>query len=362
MPSGRRGRRGGAVGGGPPSAIRRTSRSRRCAASSRPDATSRGPTGATAPVPCTAVSSSSPAARPARPAPSAAPVAFGLTTPLLAGLRRVVRRPGRTLPPVLLLLLPLVPVAVAVVAVLRAGADVALTALLAGAPSGAEGAVIVRPDGFGVRMLVLLAALLVVAAAVVAAAGLAAGAAATGARSAGAAVRGALRVWPGVALVVIAGALLAGVLAAAVVAVALLAGELRFQLTGVVLLAGLGALAVALVRLSLWPAVARDEGLAARVALRRAWALTGGDVVRLTLAALVALVALALPAGVLWLAITAVLDALADAETLELSPVAIGLWALLPVPFTVVLGAAVWGIGARTVAGALRDRAEHPED
>ena len=301
------------------------------------------------------MSSPSSTAPKARPASTASPVAFGLTTPLVVGTRRVARRPVRTLLPVLLLLLPLVPLAIAVDGVLGAGASVALTELIAGAPSGAEGAVIVRPDAFGVRMLVALAALLVVGVALVAAAGLTAGAAAAGARGAGEAVRRASGAWPGIALATVGGALVAGLAAAVVVAVALLAGMLRFQLTSVVLVVGLGALAVVLLRLSLGPAVALDEDLSLRGALVRAWALTRGATIRLVLAAVVLLVALAVPTGLLWLAVTGVLDALADAETLELSPVAIGLWALVPVAVAVLVGVAAWGVAARAVAGALRE-------
>lgn len=300
------------------------------------------------------MSSSSPAAPSARAPSSGGPVSFGLTTPLAAGGRRVLRHPGRALLPVLVLLLPLVPVVVATLAVLDAGASVALTELIAGAPSDARGAVIVRPDGFGVRMLLVLAALVVVGLAVVAAAGLAAGATAGGARGPRGAVRGALRAWPSIVLAAVAGALAAGLAAAVVVAVALLAGALRFQLTGVVLVAGLGALAVVGLRLSLWPSVARDEGLSTRRALARAWALTRGSTIRLVLAAAVLVVAVAVPAGVLWLLVTGVLDALADAEAVELSPVAIGLWALAPVGVLALLGVAAWGVGARAVAHALR--------
>lgn len=309
-------------------------------------------------VPSSAVSSpSSAASRSPAAAPSDRPaVAFGLTTPLVVGLGRVVRRPLRTLLPVLVLLVPLMPLAWAVAAVLRGGADVALTALLAGASAGDAGAVIVRPDGFGVRMLALLAVLLVVGGALVVVAGLVAGAASTRARSVGEAVRTALRAWPGQALLAVAGALVVSAFGSAVVAVALLAGQVRFQLTTVVLVAGLGAIVVALLRSSLAPALAHEEGRSPTVALRRARAVTRGELVRLVLAALVALVALALPTGVVWLVVTAVLDAFSDAETLELSPVAIGLWALAPVPAVVVVGVAAWGVGARALALALRDR------
>lgn len=291
-----------------------------------------------------------------RPSPADA-VAFGLTTPLLAGLGRLRRRPGHVLLPVLVLLLPLVPVALAIAGVLRAGADVALTGLIAGAPDGATGAVIGRPDGFGLRMLVALAALLVVGAAIVVAAGLVVGAATAGATSTGDALRRAWRAWPAMTLWTVLAALAVAVVAAAVIAVAILAGRVRFQLTGVVLVAGLGALGVVLVRLSLWPAVALDEGVPLPRALRRAWALTRGSAIRLVLAAVVVLLALALPTGLVWLAVTAVLDALADAEVLELSPVAIGLWALVLVPVAVLVGTVVWGVGARTITAAVQARA-----
>jgi hypothetical protein len=288
--------------------------------------------------------------------PSPAPVAFGLTTPLRAGLGRVRHRPLRALAPVLVLLVPVVPVALAVLAVLRGGADVAMTELLAGAPDDAPGAVILRPDPFGVRMLVALAALLVVALALVAVAGLVAGAAAAGAASTGDAVRRAVRAWPATAATVVAGALAVGVAAAAVIAVALLAGRVRFQLTGVVLVLGLGALAVVLVRLSIGPAIALEDGVARPLALRQAWSRTRGSGIRLVLASVVVLLAFAVPTTVGWALIILVLDALADAEVLELSPVAIGLWALVLVPVAVVVGAVVWGVGARAVALAVRPR------
>lgn len=284
-----------------------------------------------------------------------APVVFGLTMPLLAGLSSLRRRPATTLLPVLLLLLPVLPVALAVAGVLRAGADVALTELIAGAPADARGAVIVRPDAYEVRLLVALAALLVVAVALVVAAGLVAGAATAGAGGARDAVRRAWRAWPGIALVLVALALVTGVLAAGVVAVAVLAGGVRFQLTSVVLLAGLGTLGVVVLRLSLWPAVALLDGAGLRRALGSSWSATRGSVLRLVLAAVVALLALAAPAGLVWLAVTAGLDALADAEVLDLSPVAIGLWALVATPVAVLAGTVVWGVGARAVLVALRE-------
>lgn len=284
-------------------------------------------------------------------------VAFGLTTPLLAGLRRLRRRPGHVLLPTLVLLLPLVPVALAVAGVLRAGASVALTELIAGAPEGATGAVIVRPDGFGVRMLLALAVLLVVGAALVVAAGLVVGAATAGAAGAGEALRRAWRAWPAMALWTVLAGLAVAAAAAVVVVLALLAGRLRFPLTAVVLVAGLGTIAVALVRLSLWPTVALDEDVPLHRAVGRAWAITRGHVIRLVLASVVVLLALAFPTGLVWLAVTAILDALADAEVLALSPVAIGLWALALVPVAVLVGTVVWGVGARTVAVAAQGRA-----
>jgi hypothetical protein len=291
------------------------------------------------------------------PAPSVATpaVRFGLTQPLLSGLGRIRRRPGVALLPVLVLLLPLVPIALAVRGVLRAGADVALTELIAGAPRGAAGAVIVRPDGFGIRLLVLLAVLLVVGAAVVVAAGLVSGAATAGATRVGDAVRRAWGAWPLMVLWTVVMSLVALLVVAAVVAVAVLAGRLRFQLTAVVLVAGLGALAVVVLRLSLWPSLAieRDEPL--RAAVRRSWSATRGSAVRLVLASAVAAVAVALPTWLVGLAIGFVLHRLADAEVLALSPVAIGLWSLVLVPVAVLVGAVVWGTGARTVALAVDD-------
>lgn len=299
--------------------------------------------------------------------PSApAPVAFGLTEPLVLGLRSVLRRPGPALAPVLVLLLPLLPLAVAIRAVLRAGADEALTGLLAGAPRGAAGAVILRPDGSGVRLLLALAALLAVALAVVATAGLVAGTA--GARTAGdgpaadgrgatrsgpgtrEALGHAVRTWPRVAATTLPAALVALLVVGLVILLAVLAGRLRFQLTAVVLTLGLGAVTVAVLRLSLWPALALAHRESALGALRRSWASTRGHVLRLVLAALVAAVALALPTWLVGLLVGFVLERLADAELLTLSPVAIGWWSLILVPVAVVVGATVWGVGARVVA------------
>ncbi|MEV4422202.1 hypothetical protein AB0L40_19835 [Patulibacter sp. NPDC049589] len=282
------------------------------------------------------------------------PVAFGLTTPLIAGLGRLRRRPLVALLPTLVLLLPLLPVLVAIRGVLRAGADVALTELIAGAPKGAAGAVIVRPDAFGIRLLVALAGLLAIAVALVVVAGLVGGAATAGATRPLEALRRAWRAWPVVALSTVLAALIVALAAGAIVAVAVLAGRVRFQLTTVILVVGLGGLAVVVMRLSLWPALALEEGVPLRRAVRRAWTTTRGSAVRLVLAAVVVLVALGLPAWLLGRVVGFVLDRLADAEVLTLSPVAIGLWSLVLVPVAVVVGLVVWGVGARTVALAVR--------
>jgi hypothetical protein len=275
--------------------------------------------------------------------------------PLRAGLRGVAR-PGTTLLPALVLLLPLLGVAAGVRAVMDAGADAALTGLVAGAPRGATDAVLLRPDAHGVRLLVALAALLVLGAALLVAAGLVAGAATAGASGAGDALRRALRAWPRTALVTVALALAAGAVAAGVIALAVLAGRVRFELTTVVLVLGLGALAVVLVRLSLWPALAAERGASPAAATAAAWRATRGSVIRLVLAAAIVVVALALPTWVLGRLIGLVLGALSDAEVLGLSPVAIGLWSLLFVPVALLVGTVVWGAGARAAALAVDGR------
>jgi hypothetical protein len=151
-------------------------------------------------------------------------------------------------------------------------------------------------------------------------------------------------------------ALVAGAAAAGVIAVAVLAGRVRFQLTTVVLVLGLGALAVVLVRLSLWPAVAAERGASPTAATAAAWRATRGSVIRLVLAAGIVVVALAVPTYVVARLIALVLGALSDAEVLGLSPVAIGLWSLLLVPVALLVGTVVWGAGARAVALAVDGR------
>lgn len=287
---------------------------------------------------------------PVSAAPPAPPVAFGLTEPLLLGLRRVARRPAPVLVPVVVLLLPLLPIALAARGVLRAGGDVALTGLIAGAPRRTEGAVILRPDGHGVRLLLVLALLLALAVAVVVTAGLVVGAATHGSDRVREALGRAGRAWPRIAATTVGVALVTALAAGVVVAVAVLAGGVRFQLTPVVLTLGLGALAVAVLRLSLWPALAVAREESHRAALRRAWASTDGHVLRLVLAAVVAAVGLALPTWLVGELVGFVLERLADAELVTLSPVAVGLWSLILVPVAVVVGAAVWGVGARAVA------------
>ncbi|WP_320673120.1 hypothetical protein [Patulibacter defluvii] len=293
----------------------------------------------------------------ARPAATRPAVAFSLLRPVAAGIGRVRRAPLATLVPVLVLLLPLVPLGFGIDLVLREGGSAALQGLIAGAPRGAAGALIERPDGGGALRLLALGALLVAAAAVAAAAGLVgAGPTAQDAvrarRGVAGAVGAAWRVWPSIAALLVLQALVVAAVAGAVVAVAVAAGQLRFQLTPVVLTVGLGALAAVVCRLSLWPAIALDEDRGAWSAAVRAWRLTGGEAVRTIAALLATVLVVAVPLMLLAKLVSFVLWRLERAELLLLSPQAIELWSWAPLPLGLVVAAALWGLGARELVRA----------
>lgn len=325
--------------------------------------------GAVATVPRSVSTPASTADRPegARPARASAgrgaggDVAFSLLRPLLGGLGRLRRAPLATLVPVLVLLLPLVPLGFGIDLVLREGGSAALQGLIAGAPRGAPGVLIERPDGAGVVRLVALAVLLVVAVALAVAAGLVgAGStaqdAARGRGGAGAALRAAWRVWPSIAAILVLQALLLAAAAGVVVLIAVAAGQVRFQLTPVALVVGMVALGFAACRLSLWPAIALDEDRGAVASLARAWRLTRGEPVRVVAALLGLLLAVAVPIALIAKLVSFVLWRLEESELLLLSPQAIELWSWALIPFGLVVAAALWGIGARELVRATGSR------
>lgn len=250
------------------------------------------------------------------------------------------------MPAVLLLLLPVLPIAGAVVLLLRGAAGTALVGLLAGSPADAPGVVVVRPDAAGVRLLLLLYAFAAVAVAFALGAGLLAGA--DGRTRA--TLRAAMRRWARWALAIAGAGLLLGSAALVAALTAVVAGRLRFQLTGVVLVLGLGPLVVVALRLSLAPAMAAAHGLGVRAAVRRAWAATRGEAARLTLAFAGLLLAVGVPVVVLARLGSAVLDGVAAAELVAVSPLAPGLWSLALVVAGAVAAATLWGLGARAVA------------
>jgi hypothetical protein len=243
------------------------------------------------------------------------------------------------------LLVPVLPVAAAVVLLLRGAAGAALVGLLAGSPADAPGVVIARPDGTGVAPLVGLLAVAVCAATLLLAAGLLAGA---GGR--GGTVAAAGRRWVRAAPPLVALGLALGTGAALVAAAAVVVGGLRFQLTGVVLVLGWGPLVLVGLRLSLAPAVAAAHGHGLRVAVRRAWAITRGETPRLALAALGLLVAVGGPVAVLAHAGAAVLDGVAATGTVAVSPLAAGWWTVGLAVVGTVVATVLWGLGTRAIA------------
>jgi hypothetical protein len=286
------------------------------------------------------------AASPGPRTPPTPAVGFGLAFPLRAGSAAVRARDGGVVPAVLLLLLLVLPIVGALVVLLRGAAGTALVGLLAGSPADAPGVVVVRPDAAGLRMLVLLHALAAVAVAGTLGAGLLAGA---GGRT-GTTLRAAARRWARWVLALAAAGLLVGLAALVVALTAVVAGRLRFQLTGVVLVLGLGPLLVVALRLSLAPAMAAAHGLGRRAAVRRAWTATRGEAARLTLAFAGLLLAVGIPVAVLARLASAVLDAVAAAGLVAVSPLTPGWWTLALVVAGAVVAATLWGLGARAVA------------
>jgi hypothetical protein len=104
------------------------------------------------------------------------PVAFSLAAPLAQVARETFRRPVATLGPVVVLLLPLLPLAAGTQLVLDNGGSGALQGFIAGAPKGRPGALILRPDVSGWLLLAALVALMTGIVAVIVAAGLTTGA------------------------------------------------------------------------------------------------------------------------------------------------------------------------------------------
>lgn len=288
---------------------------------------------------------------------ASAAVGFGLAFPLRAAAGAVRARRGHVVRTVLLLLLPVLPVAAAVALLVRGAAGTALVGLLAGSPADAPGVVVVRPDAAGLRLLLLLYAVAAVAVAFVLGAGLLAGAGGAARTSLGASVRR----WARWALVLVGAALLLGSCVLAVALAAAVAGRLRFQLTGVVLVLGLGPLVVVALRLSLAPAMAAAHGLGVRGASRRAWSVTRGEAARLALAAAGLLLAVGVPVVVLARLGAAVLDGAAAAGLVAVSPLAPGLWTVAVVVAGAVVTATLWGLGARAVADDLGPGERRPE-
>ncbi|MDQ8045093.1 MAG: hypothetical protein AAGC46_11605 [Solirubrobacteraceae bacterium] len=295
---------------------------------------------------------------------STPPVAFSLSAPLGQAVRAARRRPVATLGPVVALLLPLLPLAAGAQFVLENGGSGALQGLIAGAPAGRPGALILRPDTSGWLLLAALVALLTAMIAVIVAAGLT-----TGAGAAAALVGDrrreernprldlglgrSLSVWPAMLVALTFQLLVVVVVGAVIVVAAVYAGRIRFQLTSVVELLGLGTLLMWLIRGSLWPATALTEDLPPAAALRRSWEISHGSVLRLLAAALTAALAIGVPALVVRFIVKLVLTALAGQEVIGLSPLAIDLWALVPVPIAIFLISAVWGREAPLLTRAM---------
>lgn len=304
--------------------------------------------------------------------PTPPPVAFSLSAPLVQAVRATRRQPAMALAPVAVMLLPLVPLLGGVRLVLAEGGSGALQGLLAGAPRDRAGALILRPELEGWLLLAALVALVTTMVAVIVAAGLIAGATASRPASAGgdadaepsvaAAVRHAMAVWPAM-LVVIVGQLLAvAALASGIGGLAWLAGKLQFQLPAVVLTLGLGWLLIAVIRLSLWPAIGIADAATSVRALRRSWTVSRGSVARLVGAAVTAFLGVAIPTVVLHGVIKLALTALASAEAIGLSPVAIDLWAFVPVPLAIFALSALWGREAPVLLTSLRSFAAARRD
>ncbi len=277
---------------------------------------------------------------------------FSLLLPLRRGMADLRRAPLATLAPVVVLLLPLVPLSLAADWVLRTGGDVALQGLLVGGPRGGRDVLIARPDGAGIRSLLLLALVVATAVAVVVAAALVAGGPRVRRVSPTRAVRDAWRAWPLAFLVLVVQLWVLGAAVLLLALLASLAGGVRFQLHAVVLVVGLVLLVVGAARMSLWPAIALHDDVGPRTAARRAWRATASDPVRAVLALLLPPAAALVVAGVVGALVGALLRAATSAELVVLSPAAVDAWAMLPLVPGVAVGAALAG----RAADALRVR------
>lgn len=288
-----------------------------------------------------------------RPRPAAAPALESLLAPSARAWRDLRRSPAATLLPVLVLLLPLVPVACGIDWVLREGGNAALQGVLAGAPRDEPRVLIARPDGAGALRLALLVLLVAAGAAVVAAAALVGagpGARAASGRGPRAAVRRAWSDWPAIALVLVLQAWLLAGLVALLAVVAWGLGQVRFQLQGAVLVVGLVGLLGVAGRLSAWPAVALRRGGGPLAAARGAWRATAEEPVRAVATLLAGVAVVALPAAAASWVMSFVLWRLESAEWLALSPQAIQLWSLLPWLPASVVGLVLWGRAADRLA------------
>ena len=296
------------------------------------------------------------------PVPAEPLVAFSLSAPLAAAARTVFGAPRRAFVPALVLLLPLIPLLAGVAYVLREGGSADLQGWIAGAPAGSPNVLIAEPGTDGQLRLAALGALLVGVLSTVVAAGLVSGAAARGERylpRPRPGIRRTVAEWPSLLVALTVQLLLVAVVVAGLVVLADLAGGVRFQFGTVVLVVGLLPLAIALVRASLWPALAVRDGAPAWRALRDSWRLLHGSVVRLCFAAAYAAICVVVPALVLRWLIDLGLTALADAGVIALSPIAIDLWALLPIPVGALVLVVLWGHEApRLLDDAARFAAE----
>ncbi|MDO9356065.1 MAG: hypothetical protein Q7T55_20370 [Solirubrobacteraceae bacterium] len=295
--------------------------------------------------------------------PTPSQVAFSLSAPLMQVVRSTRRHPVSTLAPAALMLLPLIPLVLGVEVVLRGGGSSALQGLIAGAPVGRPGALILRPDTGGWVLLGALAALLATMLAVVVAAGLVTGAAGAsptpirGRRGPSVAdtIKNAFAVWPAMLAVLVIQFVAVAVAAACIGVVAVYAGKVQFQLPTVILTLGLGWILILLVRASLWPAIALAENRPAFSSLVRSFRLSHGHVARILGAALAAFLLVFVPVALLQVLIKALLTMLAGQELIDLSPLAIDLWALVPVPVGVLLLSTLWGRETPVLYAAIRD-------
>lgn len=293
--------------------------------------------------------------------PTPPPVAFSLSAPLAQVARTTFQKPVATLGPVVVLLLPLLPLAAGAQYILNNGGSGALQGVLAGAPGERAGALILRPDVDGWLRLAALAVLMTVIVAVIASAGLTTGALgrrrdgrpAEERRSPLSNIGRTLAIWPAMLVAMTVQLLLVGIGGAVVIVAAAYAGHLRFQFTSVIEVFGLGTLLIWVIRGSLWPATALLEDLTPLGALRRSWEISHGSVMRLLGSALYVVLVIGVPALVVRWILKLALTVLANHEVIGLSPLAIDLWALLPVPIAIFLITALWGREAPVLHDAM---------